>query len=102
MPVPPILLAPDAPAEDVAAGMAAVRTEQAVPERFPPAVDAEVRSTVDRPRAAGASPRRDRTDVVLVTIDPPGSRDLDQAYGAERGRAAASGSGTPSPTSPRS
>ena len=36
------------------------------------------------PGSAAAARRADRTDVVLVTIDPPGSRDLDQAYGAER------------------
>ena len=81
MPVAPILLAPGAPAEDVASGMAAVRAEQAVPERFPAEAEAEVRAVLDGDGAS--APRRDSTDVALVTIDPPGSRDLDQAYGAE-------------------
>ena len=73
--------------------MAALRTELGVPETFPPEVDAAVRAAVagastEEPSggrgAAGAADRPDRTGVALVTIDPPGSRDLDQAYGAER------------------
>jgi exoribonuclease R len=91
VPTPPILLAAGAPAEEVAAGMAAVRAEQGVPEEFPAPVDAAVTDALgvaDLVAGSGvaAAPRADRTGVVLVTIDPPGSRDLDQAYGAERRR----------------
>jgi exoribonuclease R len=62
---------------------AAVRAEFALPDAFPPAVLAEAaRAAADRP---GPGPgRRDATDVELVTIDPPGSKDLDQAVGVVR------------------
>ncbi len=61
----------------------AVRAEFALPDAFPAAVLAEAaRAAADRP---GAGPgRRDATDVELVTIDPPGSKDLDQALGVVR------------------
>jgi exoribonuclease R len=61
----------------------AVRAEFALPDAFPPAVLAEAaRAAADRP---GPGPgRRDATDVELVTIDPPGSKDLDQAVGVVR------------------
>jgi exoribonuclease R len=91
VPTPPIHVAAGAPAGEVAAGMAAVRAEQGVPEDFPALVEAAVTDSLaggDRAAGAGAPapPRADRTDVTLVTIDPLGSRDLDQAYGAERRR----------------
>jgi exoribonuclease R len=60
---------------------AAVRAELALPAAFPPEVLAEAE------RAAAAGPvgdRVDATDVPLVTIDPPGSKDLDQAVGITR------------------
>ena len=62
---------------------AAVRAEFALPDAFPPAVLAEAaRAAAERP---GPGPgRRDATDVELVTIDPPGSKDLDQALGVAR------------------
>ncbi|HLU57835.1 MAG TPA: RNB domain-containing ribonuclease, partial [Pseudonocardia sp.] len=62
---------------------AAVRAEFALPEAFPAEVLAEVaRAAAVRP---GPGPgRRDATDVELVTIDPPGSKDLDQAVGVVR------------------
>jgi exoribonuclease R len=59
----------------------AVRAEFALPATFPPDVLAEAE------RVAGAGSGRDRvdaTDVALVTIDPPGSKDLDQALGVAR------------------
>ncbi|GAA4683010.1 RNB domain-containing ribonuclease [Pseudonocardia yuanmonensis] len=63
---------------------AAVRAEFGLPADgrvFPPAVLAEA----ERAAAAGPhGPRVDATDVPLVTIDPPGSRDLDQAVGITR------------------
>ncbi|GAA5138310.1 RNB domain-containing ribonuclease [Pseudonocardia adelaidensis] len=62
---------------------AAVRAEFALPDAFPAAVLAEAaRAAAVRP---GPGPgRRDATDVELVTIDPPGSKDLDQALGVVR------------------
>jgi exoribonuclease R len=62
---------------------AAVRTEFALPDAFPSAVLAEAaRAAADRPGPGPA--RRDATDIELVTIDPPGSKDLDQAVGVVR------------------
>ncbi|MDQ1663155.1 MAG: hypothetical protein QOJ68_3135 [Blastococcus sp.] len=54
---------------------AAIRVEFGVPEEFPADVTAEaVRAAADPPL-----PELDATDVPLVTLDPLGSRDLDQA-----------------------
>ncbi len=66
---------------------AAIRTELKVPAAFPAAVeqeavDAAKRGPVDPP-GAGYRERTDRRDIELVTIDPPSSLDLDQAYQAE-------------------
>ncbi|WP_336032544.1 RNB domain-containing ribonuclease [Geodermatophilus sp. FMUSA9-8] len=54
---------------------AAIRAEFDVPEDFPPAVLAEA----ERLAADPPMPGDDATDLPLVTLDPPGSRDLDQA-----------------------
>lgn len=54
---------------------ARIRTENEVREVFPDAVLAEVDEQLRRPDL----PERDETSVELVTIDPPGSMDLDQA-----------------------
>jgi len=88
VPTPPIHVAAEAPAAEVAAGMAAVRTEHGVPDEFPAPVEAAVDDALAAARRAGgtgtpAGRRPDRTAVPLVTVDPPGSRDLDQAYAAE-------------------
>jgi exoribonuclease R len=58
-----------------------LRRELELPERFPPAAQAEA----DRV-AAGPPPLppTDRTDLPFVTIDPPESMDLDQAMHLER------------------
>jgi len=61
----------------------AVRAEFGLPAGFPPEVLAEAE------QAAAAAPvvgpdRVDATDLPLVTIDPPGARDLDQALGVAR------------------
>jgi exoribonuclease R len=59
----------------------AVRAQLGVPERFPPEV-------LDEAIAAAVSPHglpdRDETSLPFVTIDPPGSMDLDQAVHLER------------------
>ncbi|MBU5423244.1 RNB domain-containing ribonuclease [Cellulomonas hominis] len=65
----------------VRTGLAALRAELGVPDGFPAEVQAEVA------RVTGAGPsgsRDDATGVPFVTIDPEGSRDLDQAVHLER------------------
>ena len=54
---------------------AAIRAEAGVPEAFP----ADVLAEADRVAADPPLPEHDATDLPLVTIDPPGARDLDQA-----------------------
>src|SRR3954453_36853 len=54
---------------------AAIRAEFDVPEEFPADVLAEAERRAAEPRL----PELDATDVPLVTLDPAGSRDLDQA-----------------------
>jgi VacB/RNase II family 3'-5' exoribonuclease len=69
---------PDAPA--IAAGVAAIQREQALPSAFPPQVEIAAADAAAAPRL----PTLDRTDIELVTIDPPGSMDLDQALFVQR------------------
>jgi len=61
-------------------GFAAIRRELKVPTDFPEAALDEASGAADS-RTAG---RADLTDLPFVTIDPPGSRDLDQAMHIER------------------
>src|SRR3954467_4698132 len=68
------------PAAALRAGFEQVRREADVPERFAADVEAEA----ERAAAAPASDDRERVDIPFVTIDPPGSRDLDQALHIER------------------
>jgi exoribonuclease R len=58
----------------------ALRTELGVVEAFPPEALADATAAARAPRL----PELDRTDLELRTLDPPGSRDLDQAYALER------------------
>jgi exoribonuclease R len=53
----------------------AVRADLGVPVDFP----ADVLAEAARAAAEPALPAHDATDLPLVTVDPPGSRDLDQA-----------------------
>jgi len=57
-----------------------IRTELKVPDTFAPEVLAEAESAATQPRL----PDRDETAAPFLTIDPPGSRDLDQAMLIER------------------
>ena len=57
-----------------------VRAEFALRDEFSPEALAEVAAAVDM----WIGEREDRTDLALVTIDPPGSMDLDQALHLER------------------
>jgi exoribonuclease R len=61
----------------------AVRAEFGLPDGFPSAVLAEAAAAAAA-RPAAEPDRLDATDVELVTIDPPGSKDLDQAVGVVR------------------
>jgi exoribonuclease R len=79
MPAHKVALA-DVPAE-LAAGLAALRTRMQIPSDFP----AQVTQTAERAAAAPRLPDVDRTDLELITIDPPASRDLDQALHIARG-----------------
>ena len=57
-----------------------VRDEMEVRQGFPHQVIEELRQTMADPDL----PERDETDVEFITIDPPGSMDLDQAMHIER------------------
>ena len=61
-------------------GLAAIRQAMHLPDAFPPGVEAAARDAAARVQL----PALDRTDIPLVTIDPPGSMDLDQAMYVER------------------
>lgn len=70
---------------DAAAGLAAIRAELGIPAAYDPQVLAEAEAAAadgphddgrDRPRID----REDARDIPLVTLDPPGSMDLDQAF----------------------
>ena len=74
MPAREVGLPKELPAE-LADGLAAIRTELEVPDEFP----AEVLAAAERASAVPRLPEVDRTDIDFVTIDPEGSRDLDQA-----------------------
>src|SRR5215207_401856 len=67
-----------APASAMKDGFETVRREAAIPEDFPAAALAEAEAAARTARAG------DRLDLPFVTIDPPGTRDLDQALHFER------------------
>ncbi|SFJ39246.1 VacB and RNase II family 3'-5' exoribonucleases [Streptosporangium canum] len=60
-------------------GFDRIRRELKLPEGFPRAVTAEAEWVAEVP----ALPALDRTDLPLITVDPPGSMDLDQAMHLE-------------------
>jgi exoribonuclease R len=66
--------------EDVLNSLAALRTELGLPAMFSPEVLDDARASSEKDLWAG---REDRRDLPLVTIDPPGSMDLDQAVHVE-------------------
>jgi exoribonuclease R len=67
-------------AETLRNGVAAIQAEMEVTPEFPP----EVEQAATEAAAAPRLPDLDRTDLPLVTIDPPSSMDLDQALHIER------------------
>src|SRR5690348_15535461 len=64
-------------------GFAGIRTEFGLPSQFPDAVLAEAEKSASEWNRGGVD-REDATDLPLVTIDPPGSKDLDQALLVQR------------------
>lgn len=83
MPNRQMRLAPATP-DSVVGALAALRAEIGLPPMFPADVLEEARSAVERTVVSDqddgpADDRQDRRDIDLVTIDPPGSLDLDQA-----------------------
>ncbi len=66
--------------EPLRAGVAALKIELDIPDGFSPDVLAEA----ERVASDHAWPEVDATDLALVTIDPPGATDLDQAVHLER------------------
>jgi exoribonuclease R len=66
----------------LADGLARIRAELDVPSGFPAAAEAAAAGAVPSP-PIDAPERDDRRDLPLVTLDPLGSRDLDQAFAIE-------------------
>jgi exoribonuclease R len=61
-------------------GLIDIRKKMHLPDAFPPEVEAAALDAAANVKL----PDLDRTDIPLVTIDPPGSMDLDQAMYIER------------------
>ena len=61
-------------------GIDAIKREMDLPKHFPPEVEAAAARAASHPRL----PDEDRTDIPMVTVDPPGAMDLDQAMHVER------------------
>jgi exoribonuclease R len=70
----------DADGGELRAGFAKIRAELKLPESFPPAVETEAHNAAE----ALALRPDDVIDLPFLTIDPPGSMDLDQAMHLER------------------
>lgn len=68
--------------ERVRVAFARLRSELSIPDDFPPEVLDEAASSAHRDEHAGT--RLDLRDLPFVTIDPPGSEDLDQAVHLSR------------------
>jgi exoribonuclease R len=76
VPTTPLKLTAEAAHDELAARLAALPAELELTREFPPEAQAEADAIV----AAHPLPDADRTDLEFVTIDPPGSTDLDQAF----------------------
>ncbi|MEO5535128.1 MAG: RNB domain-containing ribonuclease [Pseudolysinimonas sp.] len=79
MPAQSIVVTREAAATELSTALAAIRTQLELPEAFPAEVEAEATRAI----AGYRLPDDDRTDIPLVTIDPAGSMDLDQALAIE-------------------
>ncbi|WP_233121182.1 RNB domain-containing ribonuclease [Tersicoccus sp. Bi-70] len=71
---------PEDAQQELAESLAALRDATGVPAEFPPPVLAETAAVIRDYRL----PDDDATDLPFLTIDPPGSLDLDQALHIER------------------
>ncbi|MGW9268863.1 RNB domain-containing ribonuclease [Microbacterium sp. NPDC055599] len=71
-------VAPSAAQTELAAALADLREALDAPTSFPPDVLAEAE------RASGSTPELDLRDIPFATLDPAGSRDLDQAFHLEK------------------
>jgi exoribonuclease R len=81
MPASRLKLAPTA--ADLVRGFKRIRAAMELPDGFPQDVlDAAELAAARKPQEG--DDHRPRPEVELITIDPPGSRDLDQAFQAER------------------
>ena len=67
-------------AQEMRDGIAAIQAELELAPRFPDEVEKAAADAAADPRL----PELDRTDIELVTIDPGGATDLDQAMHSER------------------
>lgn len=74
MPARRTQFAPQSTHGELAVALAALRTEFSVPNGFPEAATAEAAASTP------VVPELDLRDIPFVTLDPPGSRDLDQAF----------------------
>jgi exoribonuclease R len=78
----------DERAPELVEGLARIREELEVPGPHPPAVEAEAAGSAERVLArlepSGGGDRVDARHIDFITIDPEGSRDLDQALHLER------------------
>lgn len=70
---------PGEPHPRLSDGFERIRRELKLPEEFPRAVSEEAEWVIEVPTL----PSLDRTDLPLITVDPPGSMDLDQAMHLE-------------------
>jgi exoribonuclease R len=75
-----VLHGTDASVAGLREGIARIQQEQHLSPGFPPDVLEAAEKAAAQPRL----PELDRTDLELLTIDPPGSMDLDQAMHLER------------------
>lgn len=71
-------VSPSVAQTELAVALAALRKTAEAPLAFPPAVLAEAEG------ATAVAPTRDLRDLPFATLDPAGSRDLDQAFQLER------------------
>ena len=71
-------VAPSAAQTELASALAALRADLDAPQEFPAAVLEEAAAAV------APAPELDLRDVPFATLDPEGSRDLDQAFHLER------------------
>jgi len=86
MPRQPIVCSPEI--EEIHRGLEEIRADLEIPDSFPEAVLSEAAERVAAgamiPPDSAATAVADRTGIPLVTIDPPGSMDLDQAFAGEQ------------------